>query len=119
MQNSSKDVRRKVLGQRGEDLAVKYLKKKKYEILERNYKTPYGEADIIAKKGDVYCFVEVKTRSSDVCGLPAEAVDSKKQERYRKIAWHYCQKQQQELSCRFDVASILDGTLTYFENAYV
>ena len=119
MQNSPKDLRKKILGRKGEDLTCLYLKKNGYKILERNYKTPYGEADIVALKDDTYCFVEVKTRTSDEYGLPSEAVDYKKQARYRKIAWYYCTKRGEEVNCRFDVASIMDGELDYFENAYI
>ena len=119
MQNTPKDLHRKILGRKGEDLAVEYLKKHKYKILERNFKTPFGEADVIALKGDTYCFIEVKTRTSDVCGEPFEAVDFRKQERYRKIAWHYCGMLKKEVPCRFDVVSILDGVLTYYENAFI
>ncbi len=107
------------MGRSGEELTVKYLKKHGYKILERNYKTPFGEADVIAKKGDTYCFVEVKARTSDEYGLPAEAVDEKKRERYRKIAWSYCNRMRKELPCRFDVASVLEGEVEYFEGAYI
>ena len=119
MQHSQKDLRKKILGRSGEELTVKYLKRHGYRILERNYVTPYGEADIIALKGDTYCFVEVKTRTADDHGLPAEAVDYKKKERYRKIAWCYCDLLRREVPCRFDIASVLNGEIEYFENAYI
>ncbi len=119
MQNSPKDFRKKILGRQGEELTCKYLKKRGYKILERNFKTPYGEADIIALKGGTYCFVEVKARESDVFGLPTEAVDRRKRERYRKIAWFYCDMMGQELNCRFDVSSVFHGEIEYFENAYI
>ena len=83
MQNSPKDLRNKILGRKGEDAACRYLKKHGYKILKRNYVTPFGEADIVARKGDTYCFVEVKTRESDAFGLPTEAVNREKQRRYR------------------------------------
>ncbi len=119
MQNSQKDLRKKLLGRKGEDLTAAYLKKHGYKILERNYETPFGEADIIALKDGVYCFIEVKTRESDAFGLPSEAVDARKRERYRKIAWSYCNLLRREVSCRFDVASIKNGELEYFENAFI
>ena len=50
------------LGRRGEDLAVELLKKKGYKVLERNFKSPIGEMDIIAREGKTMAFVEVKTR---------------------------------------------------------
>jgi len=49
------------VGKTGEELAVSYLKKKHYSILERNFRRPWGELDIVAKKGDVLVFIEVKT----------------------------------------------------------
>ena len=119
MQNSQKDFRKKLLGRTGEELTVKYLKKHRYKILERNYKTPFGEADIIAFKEGTYCFVEVKTRTDDEHGLPSEAVDYKKRERYRKIAWSYCNLLRKEVPCRFDVASVMNGEVEYFEGAYI
>ena len=119
MQDSPKDLRRKILGRQGEELTVKYLKKHGYQIIEQNFRTPFGEADIIARKGEIYCFVEVKTRSSDGYGAPYEAVDGRKQEKYRKIALYYCNMLREEVSCRFDVASIVNGELEYFENAYI
>lgn len=87
--------------------------------MERNYKTPFGEADIVARKGETYCFVEVKTRLSEEYGEPSEAVDFRKRERYRKIAWYFCNARREELPCRFDVASVLGEELEYFENAYI
>ena len=119
MLHSQKDFRKKLLGKTGEELTVKYLKKHGYKILERNYVTPYGEADIVALKKGTYCFVEVKTRTRDDYGLPSEAVDYKKRERYRKIAWSYCNFLRKEVPCRFDVASVLDDEIEYFENAYI
>ena len=107
------------MGRQGEDAVCKYLKKHKYKIIARNFETPFGEADIVAKQGDTYCFIEVKTRESDVYGLPAEAVDRAKKERYRKIAQYFCTIQRKEVPCRFDVAAIYHGGLDYFENAFV
>lgn len=119
MQNSPQDFRRKVLGRKAEEQTVKYLKKNGYKIIERNFTTPFGEADIVAFKDGYYCFVEVKARESDSFGLPAEAVDRRKRERYRKIAAYFCTLRRQEVPIRFDVASIYEGGLEYFEDAYI
>ena len=119
MPDSPQDLRNKILGRKGEELVCKYLKKNGYRILERNYVTPYGEADIVARTGDTYCFIEVKSRASDAYGLPSEAVDGRKRSRYRKIAWYYCNVLREEVNCRFDVASVLDGEIEYFENAFI
>lgn len=107
------------MGRKGESLACKYLKKHRYQILKRNYKTPFGETDILAKSPDGYiCFVEVKARETDAFGLPTEAVDREKQRRYRQMAKFYCMTVGQEVAIRFDVASVLGGELEYFENAF-
>ena len=120
MQNSPKDLRKKILGRQGEDLTCKYLKKRGYKILERNYVTPFGEADIVAKSRDGYtCFVEVKARSSDAYGLPSEAVDYRKQNRYRQIALYYVATVGKEIPVRFDVASVLGDEIDYFEHAFI
>ena len=120
MQNSPQDLRKKLLGRKGEALTAKYLKKHGYKLLARNYTTPFGEADIVALSPDGYtCFVEVKTRESDAFGLPAEAVDREKQHRYRRIALYYCSAMKREIPVRFDVASVWEGELEYFENAYI
>ena len=119
MQNSPQDFRKKVLGRKAEELTAKYLKKQGYKLIARNYKTPFGEADIIAFRDGTYCFVEVKARESDAFGLPTEAVDARKRERYRKMAAYFCMTKKAEVPIRFDVASVFEGELEYFENAYI
>ncbi len=86
----------------------------------RNYVTPFGEADIVAKSRDGYtCFVEVKARQTDLYGLPSEAVNAEKQRRYRAMAGYYCTMLREEVPIRFDVASVLEKEVEYFENAYL
>lgn len=68
MRDHETDVHQKLLGRAGERLTEKRYKKAGYEILARNLKTPFGEADLVAKKGDTVAFVEVKTRSSESFG---------------------------------------------------
>ena len=98
---------KKILGQQGEDIAVKYLKKRKYKILEKNYKCKIGEIDIITKKKDILCFVEVKTRSNKNFGLAKEAVNFTKQEKIRKIAAFYMKNNNiKDIQIRFDVVAI-------------
>ena len=120
MQDPSQNFHQKILGRQGEDLTVKYLKRHRYKILKRNFKTPFGEADIIARSPDGYtCFVEVKARESDAFGLPTEAVDRRKKERYRMMAKFWCELQKKEVPIRFDVSSVYEGKIEYFENAYI
>ena len=118
MPHTSQEFYNKVLGRKGEKLTCRYLKRRGYKIVARNYVTPFGETDIIAKKRDMYCFVEVKAREGDVLALPSEAVDRAKQTRYRNMARYFCARCGEEVPIRFDVASILDGKLDYFENAF-
>lgn len=75
------------LGQRGEQLACEHLSRLGYEILERNYRTRWGELDIIARTDDALVFCEVKTRRLPCSGgHPLEAVDTTKRNRVRKMA---------------------------------
>lgn len=120
MPDSSQDLRNKVLGRKAENLTCSFLKRRGYAIVERNFVTPFGEADIIARSRDgTYCFVEVKARTGDPLAVPAAAVTPQKQARYRRIAAYFCAMRQEEVPVRFDVAGILNGELEYFEDAFV
>ena len=119
MSYSSQDVHKKVLGKTGEKLVQKYLKKRGYKICKTNYKTPFGEADIIAEKDGEVVFVEVKTRTTDNYGAPREAVGKEKQRRYYQIATFYGLQFGEEPNARFDVAEVYaDKHIEYFENAF-
>ena len=96
------------LGAWGEEQAVQFLRRQGVKILHRNYWTPVGEIDIIARHGKTLLCVEVKTRSSTVCGVPAEAVGKTKQRQIIRTAeWFMLQKKSPQLQPRFDVISIL------------
>jgi putative endonuclease len=102
-----KDSRRQ-LGDSGEELAAAFLKKQGYKIIDRNYRTPLGEIDLIARHKGTLVFIEVKTRRSSRFGSPQEAVHPAKQERLRTLAEYYLsQKGLGELNVRFDVVAIL------------
>lgn len=75
------------VGQRGEDLAVRFLKKKGYKIIERNFRADkFGEIDIIVKNKDELIFVEVKTKTDEQFGSPEEEFTyQKKKKMYRAI----------------------------------
>jgi putative endonuclease len=94
------------LGNKGEELAVKFLKKNGYAIKIRNYKTRIGEIDIIAADGDVLVFVEVKTRESLEFGHPFEAVNARKRKKIANVALLYLKKFDDLPPCRFDIVSI-------------
>ena len=124
MYNSQKDFHKKLLGQVGEKQVVKYLKKNKFKILEKNYVSPVGEIDIIAKDGDYICFIEVKTRINENYGTPSEAVTIDKQRHIALTATSYLKKKSLlDAYCRFDVAEVLfddnqDFTINYIEDAF-
>ena len=119
MSNSPQDVHKKVLGKKGEKAVEKYLKDRGMKIVRRNYRTPFGEADIIAEDKDELVFIEVKTRSSNAYGSGAEAVGKSKRERYYKIAGYYGLQKGEEPNARFDVAEVsADLEITYYKNAF-
>lgn len=117
MRDTPKDFYNKNLGKQGEKAALKYLKKNKYKILERNYSCNFGEADIIARDKDDIVFIEVKTRTSIYYGTPAEAVTPKRQENYRRIAASYLHDVD-KYPIRFDIIEILDGEISHIKNAF-
>jgi putative endonuclease len=78
-----------MVGNAGEEFAAKILEDEGYMILERNYRTRIGEIDIIAAKDAVVHFIEVKTRTSDEYGYPADAVTEEKQNTIRRSAEIY------------------------------
>jgi len=118
--------RAKPLGQRGEDAAVRYLKRKGYRILARHVDSPLGELDIIAVDGRTIVFAEVKTRSSTDAGAPAEAIDERKQRRMTQAALAYLKSNGLlKYSARFDVVAInwpisrrRPTSVEHFENAF-
>lgn len=98
----------KRLGERGEDAAVAYLERSGMTVVERNWRCPVGEIDIVALDGAEVVFVEVKTRRSTAKGTPDEAVTPAKQRKYRRLAEQYlAQAGLSEVNARFDVISIL------------
>lgn len=96
------------LGRRGEEAAARFLDRRGYDIVERNWTCKAGEADIIARDGEALVFVEVKTRSSAEKGFPAEAVNAAKRRRYERIAALFLQDYDVvDVPVRFDVVSIM------------
>ena len=95
------------LGKRGEELAIGFLKKLRYKILEKNFRCKFGEIDIIALQGNTLVFVEVKTRSSLEYGCPQTSVTAKKRNQLTKVAFFYLQKNRLfDRAARFDVVAI-------------
>ena len=97
----------KRIGNRGEEEAAAYLEQKGYAILERQYRTPLGEIDLIARDGRTLAFVEVKTRRNERFGSPSSAVGWEKQRRIIRAAmWYMNQRQGDVPPCRFDVVEV-------------
>ena len=113
----------KLLGDRGENIAAEYLRAHGYQICERQFRTPLGEIDLIARQNECLVFIEVKTRRSLRYGTPAAAVNALKQQKIIRTAYWYLRQQQlEETLCRFDVIEIYfsqEGkwTIQQFENA--
>jgi len=95
------------LGKSGEDLAVSFLKKNGFEILERNYRFGHKEIDIIGKDKNTIVFIEVKSGRSKNFGSPQERVNLKKQKSMIEVAQDYIQKNDfRNFDFRFDVVAI-------------
>lgn len=103
---------KKQLGNRGEDIAAAYLQKQGYQILKRNFRTKFGEIDIICRQACTIVFVEVKTRLNNKFGSPEESVTKTKQDHIRRTALTYLQTNTRSFQeIRFDVIGIkMDGS---------
>lgn len=100
-------ARRIRLGRRGESLALRHLKQKGYEIIEKNYRCPLGEIDLIARVSSRIVFIEIKTLKSDRFGPPRISVHKGKQIRLARLAQYYMkQKGIEDSSARFDVVEV-------------
>jgi putative endonuclease len=111
------------LGALGEDAAVGLLRAAGYRIVARNHRCRRGEIDVIAEKGDLLVFVEVRTRATSAFGGPEETVGARKQRRVIAAARDYlAMRRGPAKAARFDVIAVVDGprgpALTHFENAF-
>ena len=119
IKDTKKDtLHNKLLGASGENKARRFLKRSGYKIVEKNYKCPFGEVDIIAQKGDVLAFVEVKTRLSDIYGSPSQAVTRERKKRYINAAKYYFTGRHIDCVVRFDIIEVFRGQINHIENAF-
>lgn len=123
--NLSNKTDKKTIGLHFENLAVNYLKSYGYKILERNFKTKFGEIDIIAydKKDKCIVFVEVRYRHNTSYGLPEETVNNYKQKRIVLSAISYiksrCDKKTNQ-NYRFDIVAISGkNNINHIKNAFM
>ena len=115
---------RQELGRWGEALAANSLTEKGYSNIDQNYRSPYGEIDLIGRHRDSLVFVEVKTHSSDAYGLPEASVTASKREHLIASAQAYLQKYPKpNIEWRIDVIAIRKlktkstPEIVHFENA--
>jgi len=112
--------RRREVWVEGEDAVAAWYQARGYDVLARNWRCREGELDLIARDRRRYVFCEVKSRSSTTFGAPVEAVTRTKQARIRRLAVRWLQHEApaRSLEIRFDVASVLDGTIEVVEGAF-
>lgn len=95
------------LGADGEEEAVRFLRANGFRVLERNYRAPIGEIDLIVRRGAAMHFVEVKTRRSFAAGDPFEQVTARKQRQIIRTAMAYCVRHRLgEPEMHFDVVAV-------------
>ena len=110
------------LGNKGEQLAVDYLLKNNYAIIERNYRFDKAEVDIIARYKDILAIIEVKTRSTSDFGNPQDFVKPKQIQRLVKAVDEYVTENDLDVEVRFDIIAIVKTGKAYdiehLENAF-
>ena len=112
-----------LLGKEGERVAERYLQKKGYKLVERNYRCKAGELDLIVLDRGVVVFVEVKTRTGRGFGSPLEAVEFRKQRKMIQAAQFFlAEKGLQQRDARFDVVGVSwpgrEPIVEHIENAF-
>lgn len=94
-------------GNKGEQLAVDYLEKKGYKIERRNFRTRFGELDIVCWDREILVFVEVKTKIGHDFGEPEEMINSSKLTKVKRMGEVYIQDKGFEGACRVDVVAVV------------
>jgi putative endonuclease len=112
-------ARRQALGAAGEDLAAQWYEDHGYVVVDRNWRCRQGELDLVVRRGRELVFCEVKARTTDRFGTPAEAVTRAKQQRLRVLAARYLDDSPlRPTGIRFDVACVLAGRIDVIEGAF-
>ena len=111
------------LGKKGEKLAIAFLLKNDYKILETNYRYLKAEVDIIAKKENILAVIEVKTRSTDYFGNPQDFVNPKKIKLLLSAIDHYVVQKDLDVEVRFDIIAIIhqnnNTKIDHLEDAFL
>lgn len=108
------------LGRFGENLAAEWYRRHGYLVVDRNWRAPIGEIDLVLRKGRVVVIAEVKTRRTDAFGVPALAVGVAKQQRLRRLAavWLSECRIRRRVDVRFDVVAITGERVDVYESAF-
>lgn len=94
------------LGKYGEDLVARHLTSRGFRIIERNWRCPFGEIDLVALERDEVVFIEVKTRRGDGFGQPEDAVTWEKRAKLRRCAYAYLGTRDVHLPFRIDIYAV-------------
>ena len=110
---------RQKLGAHGERRAARHYEAQGFEVVARNWRCAGGELDLVLRGPGVLVFAEVKTRTSDLFGIPAEAVTPAKQRRIRRLAQQFCAETgERAAELRFDVVSVMRGEVDILEGCF-
>lgn len=120
-------MQKHILGRKGEDIAVEFLKNKGYELITRNYNVSrWGELDAVMRDGNYLVFVEVRTKSNTFFGTPLETIDAEKRRQIVKMAKYYMTKEKfsEDMFCRFDVVGIVlppggEPQIEHYKDAFI
>ncbi len=108
------------IGTEGEDRATTSLKKEGYRIIEKNFRSPFGELDIVAEEGGYLVFVEVKKRNSPVFGTSLHAINNTKKKHMIKTAMFYMKTHRCfDRRVRFDVVGIDSENVKIVKHAFM
>lgn len=121
------NMQKHILGRKGEDIAVEFLKNKGYELITRNYNVSrWGELDAVMRDGNYLVFVEVRTKSNTFFGTPLETIDAEKRRQIVKMAKYYMTKEKisEDMFCRFDVVGIVltpggEPQIEHYKDAFI
>lgn len=112
-----------ITGEDGERQAEHFLRQQGLSIVVRNYRSPYGEIDVIAQDKDCLVFVEVRKRKAKALVSAAQSITPAKQQKIRLTAQYYLQQRQSTgqsaLPCRFDAVCIDGNNLQWIRGAFV
>jgi len=111
----------KELGDLGEKIAANFIRKKGFEIISSNFRCRRGEIDLIALKGNIIVFFEIKTRKKSSSNFDVKfSITQNKQSHIRDCAKYFLHshKDYQDFQVRFDVVTVVNGMIEHIENAF-